>query len=142
MFFLKTHPRARRTVALVLLSCYLPSCTSWHTQRAGVETVVESRQPDKIQIMTHYGDKFALANPRIEGDSLVGIQYNVSSINPPRRAVALSDIREFALRKGDGLATAGVVVGVAALLGTMIAMLVRSESPAPVQRMNLQEMPI
>ena len=117
MFFLKTHPRARRTVALVLLSCYLPSCTSWHTQRAGVETVVESRQPDKIQIMTHYGDKFALANPRIEGDSLVGIQYNVS-MNPPRRAVALSDIRQVALRKTDVGKTVGLVVGlgVAALL--------------------------
>jgi len=117
MFFLKTHPRARRTVALVLLSCYLPSCTNWHTQRAGVETVVESRQPDKIQIMTHYGDKFALANPRIEGDSLVGIQYNVS-MNPPRRAVALSDIRQVALRKTDVGKTVGLVVGlgVAALL--------------------------
>jgi len=91
--------RSRRSpIACVLLSLYLPACTSTHFVAAPPPAqLVETVRPPSIRGTLTNGTNFTLASPVVSGDSLVG---TVGSRDATRTiSLALSDIRSASIEQ-------------------------------------------
>lgn len=109
------RPAPFRTTAALLLACYLPACTAWHTQSATPQQVVATKQPRKLRVVRQDGSRIELLQPRIEGDSLVGTTGVSKPGTPlPRVAIALADVKAVEVHEGDAGKTL-VLVGVVGL---------------------------
>ncbi len=93
------------------------SCTSWKTVNPPLESTLESKRPDKVQVTMANGSKFEILGPRIVADSLIGVGplKRVTNENP-RISVALSDVRRVAVNETDAVKTVGLLVGLGALV--------------------------
>ncbi len=125
---------ARRIISCILLPAYLSSCvTNWEVQRASPEQVVEEEQPSQILVTTtdHSGE-IVLDEPRVSGDTLIGLVRDLSSYGSiyaaPDTAAALeiplADVSHVALKKTDaeksfklGLGVVGVAFLVLLVVG-------------------------
>ena len=122
---------ARRILSCILLPAYLSSCvTNWEVQRASPEQVVEEEQPSQIRVTTTDHSEIVLDEPRVSGDTLIGLERDLSwgSIYAaPDTAsvlkIPLADISHVAIKKTDvekSMKTGGLVVGVAFLVMVMV----------------------
>ncbi len=127
----------RRVIAVALLACYLPACTSWRVERGvSLAQVMAVRQPDVIRVTGTDGRRFVLAPLRIvAGDSLevlnglmwrrfvlkrpsIVVADSLAALYPEIRArVALADIGQVETQQYDqgktlllGVVGAGVVL--------------------------------
>ncbi|MGE5759541.1 MAG: hypothetical protein ACM37V_04175 [Gemmatimonadota bacterium] len=96
------RPAPFRATAALLLACYLPACTAWHTQSTPPQQVIATKQPRKLRVVRQDGSRIELQQPRIEGDSLVG---TTGVAKPgtllPRVAIALADVKAVEVHEGD-----------------------------------------
>ncbi|MCZ6755833.1 MAG: hypothetical protein O7E49_11020 [Gemmatimonadetes bacterium] len=124
---------ARRILSCILLPAYLSSCvTNWEVQRASPEQVVDEEQPSQIRVTTTDHSEIVLDEPRVSGDTLIGLERDLSSYGSiyaaPDRAAALeiplADISHVAINKIDaeksmklGLGVVGVALLVLLVVG-------------------------
>ena len=124
---------ARRIISCLLLPAYLSSCvTNWEVQRGSPEQVVEEEQPSQIRVTTTDHSEIVLDEPRVSGDTLIGLERDLSSYGSiyaaPDRAAALeiplADISHVAINKIDaeksmklGLGVVGVAFLVMLVVG-------------------------
>ncbi len=123
---------ARRIISCFLLPAYLSSCVAtWEVQRASPEQVVEEEQPSQIRVTTTDHSEIVLDEPRVSGDTLIGLERDLSSFGSiyaaPDTAAALeiplADISHVALHKTNAgksvLLGLGIVVGLVAVLSVL-----------------------
>ncbi len=124
---------ARRILSCILLPAYLSSCvTNWEVQRASPEQVVDEEQPSQIRVTTTDHSEIVLDEPRVSGDTLIGLERDLSSFGSiyaaPDTAAALeiplADVSHVALKKTDaeksfklGLGVVGVAFLVLLVVG-------------------------
>ena len=99
---------ARRILSCILLPAYLSSCvTNWEVQRASPEQVVEEEQPSQIRVTTTDHSEIVLDEPRVSGDTLIGLERDLSSFGSIYAApdtasvleIPLADISHMAIKK-------------------------------------------
>ena len=121
---------ARRILSCILLPAYLSSCTSWQVQRASPEQVVAEEQPSQVLVRTTTGQsEVLLEEPRVSGDSLIGVPLKFSWTSSSYIAldtasalsIPLADISQIKVRKSDAGKTVmlltGLVVGAVIVKG-------------------------
>jgi hypothetical protein len=94
--------RSRQSsIACVLLSLYLPACTSTRVVAApSPAQLVEAARPPSIHGMLNSGTNFSMLSPLVSGDSLVG---TVGSGDASRTiSLPLSEIRTAGVQDGGG----------------------------------------
>jgi hypothetical protein len=106
-----------------LILVVLGGCYSWKVEPAPLPELLERPEPPQVIRVDLPGDfQMEIAQPRIEGDSLVGIVPGSDSV---RRSVAASQINGIATRHFDGGKTAVAVLVpplVILSIGSMIAL--------------------
>ena len=114
----------RRVVGCALLAGQLWSCTSWRVSEVAPRQLVEEQAPSRVRVTRANGTKLILANPKLQGDTL----YGSDSTGATRGAgVPLADVKQVAVRRGDGLKTVGLVLGTAVVVaGVGLAIIVAS----------------
>ena len=124
---------AGRILSCILLPAYLSSCvTNWEVQRASPEQVVEEEQPSQIRVTTTDHSEIVLDEPRVSGDTLIGLVRDLSSYGSIYAAadraaaveIPLADISHVAINKIDaeksmklGLGVVGVAFLVMLVVG-------------------------
>ena len=111
--------RPRALLSSLLAASTLSACSSWHTQRLTPAQVIAEQHPRAVRIGRADGNRLVLGEPQVTVDSLVG------NTGGGRASVALADIREIAVRRGDPGKTIGLMVlsalaAAAALFGILI----------------------
>lgn len=93
----------------ILLPFMLAGCaTKWETQTAPPAEVLKLSPADEYLVTWANGSQVELLKPVIERDSLIGIE-KPDPTGPDirvRRAIALSDVKQIAVKEHDGTATA------------------------------------
>jgi hypothetical protein len=112
------HRRWLAVLGAVLLS--LSACSSWRVQPVEPAAFVREHGPNQVRITRSDRSTIVLHQPAVVGDSIgVLVRVDTAGVPDPRAAVALSDIRAIAVRRTDGLKTAGACLG-GALVGAFI----------------------
>ena len=121
-----------RGVALALFVLYLPACTTWRAQSFPAQAVILDERPTRIRLTRLDGSRVEVANPRIVGDSVVGISLDWGRL-AGGPAVALNDIRLVETQQIHATNTKLVVVGlgIAALAVAVVAVVARDDPPPP-----------
>lgn len=93
------------------LALLLTACQGWRIEQRPVEAVVQDQQSGKVALSTKNLRWIVLSDPRVESDSVVGIQTSERIFGKSRTAVPISSVesvstRQFSLRKTVGLAVA------------------------------------
>lgn len=104
----------------VLLLLVLAGCaTKWEPQTAPAAEVLKFSDGAAVLVTLMRGSQVELLNPVIERDSLIGVE-KPEPTGPDvrvRRAIALSDVKQIAIKQHDGTATAiWIAVGSAFVL--------------------------
>ena len=86
----KAHGLLAQSVAMVVFVTFAVSCTKWQTQPFPAAAIVNDKHPSTIRVTLHNGIRAEIDRPRIEGDSLVGVQFVGGQSR--QRSVALDDI--------------------------------------------------
>jgi len=128
---LVTLPRASRARSVVLLLLSLNGCaTRWQVQDVPPTTLLRTSGASDFLVTTTGGRQYELRDPVIDRDSLVGVE-KADPTGPDvrvRRAIALADVKQVAVREADGVASAFwialgglfvVYLGLAALMSGM-----------------------
>ncbi len=98
----------RRIIACALLPAHVASCTSWRVEPLRPEQVVDSHQPpSQIRLTLVDSSRVVLEEPRVSADSLIG------RVRGDRWAVAVREIAQVEVRRGNTLKTALLVAGIA-----------------------------
>ena len=104
----------RRIIACILLPCYLVACTSWKTQEASPQQVINEDQPNKVQVTLADGSKLVLEEPAVSGDTLSGLDDGTPVHIP------LADVSSIAVQGTDGGKTGLAVFGGLLALGAVV----------------------
>ncbi|HSE28870.1 MAG TPA: hypothetical protein VLA95_11635 [Gemmatimonadales bacterium] len=117
------RPVARRL--LVVLLFLTGACTSWHVETMPPAELVAERKPEQVRVRLVDRSRLVLFTPAVLGDSLVG------TVDGGRRTVALAEVNEIAVRRGNALGTVGFVGAlVAASFATLLILLIISGGPS------------
>lgn len=112
-----------RAATLLVLTCVLPACTAWHLKSAPPQQVITAKQPIKVRIARQDGRGIELSQPEIEGDSIVGTNWDVKPGSPPSRAaIALADVRTVEVRETDTGRIIALVVGVGSIIALIVGL--------------------
>jgi hypothetical protein len=114
-----TIRRLERSVAVVLLSWQLSACTGWRVASPSPADFVEREHPDEIRVQRRDGGSEVLYAPEVRRDSLVG--RGTPDATQSDRALALSDVERVATRHVSGARTAGLLLGIGAVVGVIVA---------------------
>lgn len=104
----------------MLTTGQLIGCTGWHVERLSPGEVVERQQPREIRVQDRDGQREVLYEPEVRGDSLVG--YQDWSAKAEHRALALTNVKEVATRHVSPGRTAGLVLGIGAVVGVIVGL--------------------
>jgi len=104
----------RRIIACILLPCYLVACSSWKTQEASPQQVINEDQPNKVQVTLADGSKLVLEEPAVSGDTLSGLDDGTPVHIP------LADVSSIAVQGTDGGKTGLAVFGGLLALGAVV----------------------
>ncbi len=101
----------RRPIACALLVWYLAACTTWHVQKAGSPPqIISAQQPTAVRLTQANGSHVVVEEPRVVGDdSLAGVSHG----RPFK--VAVSDVRQVAIKEVDAGRTIGLALGLVGL---------------------------
>jgi hypothetical protein len=106
-----------RAGLLLSLAILYTACHSWQVAGPTPASYVTAHAPDSIRVMRKDSTRVTLRNPRVQGDTLVG--YLTGAQRPggsPEEVVVPSEqILRAEVYRSDGMATAGLVVGIFAL---------------------------
>jgi len=106
--------QSRRFIACILLPAYLAACSTWTTQEASPQQVLQDEQPDKVRVTLTDGSQVEVYEPAVSGDTLIGLREG-QQVSIPLASVTQLELREGDTVKSIALAT-GIVVGVGALV--------------------------
>ncbi len=124
--------RPRRAIASALMAAmpmHIGGCATWNVQEPAPEQVIAEQEPDVIQITKTDGTKLTVWDPRVVGDSLMGLAPPEDQVWAAGRAVpenvqlsvALEDVQYVAVEGTDW----GVVIGVGLIAAAaLVAMVV------------------
>ncbi len=110
----------QRSVAVIVMSGQLSSCTGWRVESLSPVDVIEDQHPGEIRVQRGDGRSEVLYRPEVNGDSLVGRRD--WSAKQPDRAVPLTDVKGVATRHVSVGRTAALVLGIGALVGVFIGL--------------------
>jgi len=98
----------RHPIAYALLLLYLPACTAWHVEKGvSPEQLIATKHPNAVRVTRPDSSNIVLHQPRIAaGDSLSGLHNGAPS------SVAVSDVRQVAIRKVSAGQTIALVLGI------------------------------
>jgi hypothetical protein len=108
---------------------HIGGCATWNVQEPAPEQVIAEQEPDVIQITKTDGTKLTVWDPRVVGDSLMGLAPPEDQVWAAGRAVpenvqlsvALEDVQYVAVEGTDW----GVVIGVGLIAAAaLVAMVV------------------
>lgn len=102
----------------LLLAAALSGCaTNWQPTPAAPAQALHDLGPADVRVRRANGDYVVLRDPAVEGDSLVGWEVPPwdKAGGPARRSLALTDVRQLALRQND--AAGNILLGL--LAGTV-----------------------
>lgn len=114
------HRSLLRTVAALVVTGQLIGCTGWHVESLSPGEVVERQQPRAIRVQQRDGRREVVYAPEVRGDSLLG--YQDWSARAEHRALALTDVKEVATRHLSPGRTAGLVLGIGAVVGVIVGL--------------------
>jgi hypothetical protein len=101
---------------LVLAAWSSSGCAHWKVQSATPEQVVSARRPFQVRVTRDDGSRVVLRRPEIVGDTLYGApRGGRTSVGSQRPAVALTDVREVAVRRMNVVGSAVLALGTVAL---------------------------
>jgi hypothetical protein len=93
------------------LVVFLSACHKWVPLHAPVETAIQAEQPHPVRLTLADGRRLELLNASVVADSVVGASNGRhGELTPLRTAVSLAEVRSVEGRRGDALATVGVVL--------------------------------
>ena len=108
----------QRSVAVIVMSGQLSSCTGWRAESLSPVDVIEDQHPGEIRVQRGDGRSEVLYRPEVNGDSLLG-RRNWDA-KQSDRAMALSDVKGLATRHVSVGRTVAVVAGLGAVVGVLI----------------------
>jgi hypothetical protein len=114
------HRSVQRSVASVLLATLLGGCTSWRVETPSPAALGGNGHPAEIRVEYSDGRSEVLYQPEVRGDSLIG--KSRESVRQADRAVALVDVRRIATRHINAAGTAGLLLGVGAVIGIIVGL--------------------
>ena len=110
----------QRSAAVILVSGQLSGCTSWRVETLSPADVVERQQPGEVRVQRTDRQYEVFYLPEVQGDSLLGRRrWNTKH---PDRAVALADVKGIATRHVHAGRTAGLVLGIGAIVGIIVGL--------------------
>ena len=118
---------SRALSVFVLFSYVLVSCTTWKDPGWPVVETVREKQPSEVHVTLRDGRSMAIREPRVEGDSLIGV-----SGRPPdavRTAFATSDVTRVEVNELSGSRTALLVLGIGAAAFLVLLIGLRDVGP-------------
>lgn len=114
----------RRLIASLLLAVYLPACTSY---QATTQPLAELTAPPKpvgmVLVKTANGDAIEMSDPRVAGDTLVGLGTSTVTKLPVGK-VPMDQVRSVEVKRfstGKTIALVGVTALVTVLLGVAMS---------------------
>lgn len=111
---MRAQGRVHRAVAgLLMLATTLTACTSWQVQTVAPEQVITTQHPSTVRVQRLDGTRAVVEDPRIGGDSLLGV-----TIGKPI-GVPLADIYQVAVKRVSAGKTVGLVLAIPAGLLVM-----------------------
>ena len=119
-FAMSKYSLLQRSVAVMLMTGQLSGCTGWHVERLSPAEVVERQQPSTIRVESGDGRREVLYEPEVRGDSLIGRRD--WSDKQHNRALALTDVKQVATRRVSAGRTAGLVLGIGAIVGVVVGL--------------------
>lgn len=118
----------RRRIAVALLVCYLPACTSWRVERGmSPAQLIAARQPDAVRVTRTDNRRFVLERPSIVAGDSLAVPYRGMRVR-----VALADIAQVETQQVDPGKTGLFLVGVGVLAATLYAVAVASRIRSPL----------
>jgi hypothetical protein len=116
--FASRYAVCRRCAAMLVMILYGTACYTWHTEQAGPQAVVTTRQPEILRVTRTDGSEVVLHQTVLQADTLVGVardQHGSAEVH-----VALTDIQQIATFRFSAGRTLGFLVGVAAATAAAI----------------------
>jgi hypothetical protein len=106
----------RAISALLALTLLLNGCVAgWRTQSVSPAQTIRDRGPTEVQVKRNDGRYIYLRDPAVTADSIIGWEVPEWNENSPpaRRAIALNEVRQVAVRGRDSAISAfvGVMIG-------------------------------
>ena len=107
----------RRRISAFLLVVFVFGCTSWHVEGVTPQAFFANQPPARVRVTLVSGEKLEIHQPRLVGDSVLGT---------PRPGgfpvqVALADIREVETSGTSTAKSAGLGLGIVAVIGVVAA---------------------
>ena len=121
----------RKLAALIALTT--TACTSWQVQRAPTPSVVQSAGDKSIRVELTSGVRVDIYQPRLEGDSIVGMSGPVSQKERMHVAVATSEVLRITQKKVNTVRT---VLAVTAITIAALAIIGAATAPSPSPSSN------
>ena len=117
---MRAHGSMRSAMlSTLLVVTTLTACTSWRVQPVSPERLLNDERPKAVRVQRADSSRVVLNSPQLVSDSLLG------TTRGQRTAVPLADITQIAVRRGNGLKTTGLILGIpaAALAVILVAYL-------------------
>ena len=107
--------RARQFESLIVMLCYLAGCTSWRVQPVAPQQLPSTDRPYDVRVSTRKGETVVLEQAFVYNDSLMG------SVKGLPLGIPLDEIAGLERKRTDAAKTVLLGVGVAAVVGAIIA---------------------
>ncbi len=126
----------RRIIACILLPCYLVACSTWKTQEASPQQVIQDEQHDKVRVTLTDGSQVEVFRPVVSGDTLRGFgsedRTSRETTQGDEVSIPLADVSTVETRGTDALLTTAFVfatVVVVAAIALNVAVAIYCDSP-------------
>jgi hypothetical protein len=110
-----------RKILVLLLPALAVACTSWHVESVSPVQVI-AKQPAQVRVTLAAGDQLVIRNPRVVGDSIVGVSARSKGPTPIGAPLVL--VHGVATRRVSALKTGLLAGGVLAV--TVAVLIVRT----------------
>ena len=115
----------RRIIACILLPCYLVACSTWTTQEASPQQVLQDEQPDKVRVTLTDGSQVEVYEPAVSGDTLTGFEKGRGD----EVSIPLGEVEQLSLRGFSTLKTVALVGGM--VVGVPLALFAIAAATCP-----------